>query len=109
MIATDGRTRATLRPAWRSYRAWRRLEWFAILVAFAVAAYEMFVLRNAALDVAMYAWLFVGTYAMGRVGKFRCPRCHESFHSRTTPAPIGRVNPFARRCLNCGLPKWTDP
>lgn len=36
-----------------------------------------------------------------------CPRCGEPFHSRTKW--YGRWNnPFARRCVHCGLPKLQD-
>ena len=36
-----------------------------------------------------------------------CPRCGEPFHYRTKW--YGRWNnPFAPRCVHCGLPKWVD-
>jgi predicted RNA-binding Zn-ribbon protein involved in translation (DUF1610 family) len=36
-----------------------------------------------------------------------CPRCGEPFHYRTKW--YGRWNnPFAQRCVHCGLPKWVD-
>lgn len=43
------------------------------------------------------AWLALWV----RANTFRCPRCGQYFFWR----PMVR-NPFARRCLNCGLPKW---
>lgn len=39
-----------------------------------------------------------------------CPRCGKPFHTRISR--FGRWgNPFARRCINCGLPRWiqSDP
>jgi len=39
-----------------------------------------------------------------------CPRCGNQFHWKQYR--FGRnINPFASRCLHCGLPKWaeTDP
>ena len=41
-----------------------------------------------------------------------CPRCGQPFHFKY--GMLGRIsisNPFAGRCLHCGLPKWaeTDP
>lgn len=39
-----------------------------------------------------------------------CPRCGESFHHKSRG--LSRFNnPFANRCINCGLPKWamSDP
>jgi predicted RNA-binding Zn-ribbon protein involved in translation (DUF1610 family) len=36
-----------------------------------------------------------------------CPRCGKPFHYRTKW--YGRWNnPFAPRCVHCGLPKWVD-
>lgn len=39
-----------------------------------------------------------------------CPRCGDSFHRRSG-ALHNFNNPFANRCVNCGLPKWamSDP
>jgi len=35
-----------------------------------------------------------------------CPKCGQPFHY--TVGWLGRVNnPFARRCVHCGLPKWS--
>jgi predicted RNA-binding Zn-ribbon protein involved in translation (DUF1610 family) len=51
--------------------------------------------------------LFVGTV---EYSLWSCPRCGKPFHSRIHR--FGRwSNPFARRCINCGLPKWeqSDP
>jgi hypothetical protein len=36
--------------------------------------------------------------------EFRCPACGKHFH-RTN----WWHNPFSRRCLNCGLPKYQEP
>lgn len=39
--------------------------------------------------------------------RFQCPRCGEHYFYRGsgwgTP-----TNPFARRCIHCGLPKWAS-
>ena len=37
-----------------------------------------------------------------RLMHWPCPRCGRSFHVSWLYG-----NPFARRCVNCGLPKWT--
>src|ERR1041385_4003555 len=39
-----------------------------------------------------------------------CPRCGESFHRRSRRLSNFN-NPFANRCVNCGLPNWamSDP
>jgi hypothetical protein len=36
-----------------------------------------------------------------------CPRCGNLFHAQYK---VGHMaNPFARKCIHCGLPKWADP
>ena len=36
-----------------------------------------------------------------------CPRCGQPFHLKY--GKLYRLsNPFARHCVNCGLPKWAD-
>jgi hypothetical protein len=49
-------------------------------------------------------------YRVHQYHLWSCPRCGRPFHFKQYR--LGRIsNPFARRCLNCGLPKWaeTDP
>jgi len=56
--------------------------------------------------VSLYAFF----YNEGQYSSWSCPRCGERFHWKQYR--FGRnINPFARRCLDCGLPKWveTDP
>src|SRR5271156_3026729 len=47
------------------------------------------------------AWLFGFMAAAGHRNAFRCPRCGKRFF-------VGKFfhNPYARRCLNCKLPRW---
>jgi hypothetical protein len=46
-------------------------------------------------------------FTIGEHTYWACPRCGKSFHE--VCGTFGRwVNPFARRCLNCGLPKWVE-
>src|SRR5579859_2425675 len=46
-------------------------------------------------------------FLYAKYGYWSCPRCGKPFHMR-----VGRLarwqNVFARRCVNCGLPKWVD-
>ena len=37
-----------------------------------------------------------------------CPRCGKAFHRLDWWLSRWWINPFARRCVNCGLPKWVD-
>jgi hypothetical protein len=67
------------------------------------------------------AMLFVGLAGMiafSAIGyvkwNLRCPRCGELFFHKFDDRPwrmSWRHNPFARRCMHCGLPKWAarDP
>jgi hypothetical protein len=62
---------------------------------------------------ALASWcvsLYTFFYNEGQYCSWSCPRCGERFHWKQYR--FGRnVNPFARRCLHCALPKWaeTDP
>ena len=52
--------------------------------------------------VLMRFFLVVGEYSY-----WSCPRCGKPFHYDIRW--FGRWNnPFARRCLHCGLPKWVE-
>jgi hypothetical protein len=46
-------------------------------------------------------------FTIGENTYWPCPRCGESFHRLSGPF-WNWVNPFARGCLNCGLPKWME-
>lgn len=46
-----------------------------------------------------YLWMAAIGACIWRVGATRCPQCGERFHE--TPV---LVNPWARRCMHCGLP-----
>ena len=84
--------------AWRDYK--RRRRWLmlclgsfvlALLLDWKVAA-DFGVLWGIAYLFFAYRHLF-----------FRCPRCRKFFFLKF-PAN----NPFAQRCLHCGLPKWSS-
>jgi predicted RNA-binding Zn-ribbon protein involved in translation (DUF1610 family) len=49
------------------------------------------------------SWMVAIWIASYRSGSFRCPRCGEPFYYRGSYR-----NGFARRCLHCGLKKWTN-
>jgi len=56
------------------------------------------------------AWLvllFSLFFVTGEYVYWSCPRCGRPFHY--VARWYGRWNnPFARRCVHCGLPKWID-
>jgi hypothetical protein len=46
-------------------------------------------------------------FVSGEYGYWSCPRCGKPFHC--VARWYGRWNnPFARRCVHCGLPKWVE-
>jgi len=47
------------------------------------------------------AWLVLSLVGWLRLVFWRCPRCGRHFFFN------GISNPFARRCMHCGLPKWS--
>jgi len=57
----------------------------------------------------LIVWILVLIRLLKVYSKFTywlCPRCGQPFHYMV--GWLGRVNnPFARRCVHCGLPKWS--
>jgi hypothetical protein len=67
-----------------------------------------------AIFFAAFAWMMAFAMVGYRKGNFRCPRCGELFFQKFDDRPwrtVWQHNPFARRCMHCGLPKWAavDP
>jgi len=60
-----------------------------------------------ALFAAWVVLLFRFFYVSGEYVYWSCPRCGKPFHY--VARWYGKWNnPFARRCVHCGLPKWAD-
>jgi len=96
--------RVRYQRAWRDY--WRRwwLMWglFFGFVPCGVAASNL--LPTIAAEV-LVAWAVGLAMSALAVGLFRCPACGRCFHQTWWWG-----NPFSRRCLHCGLRKWsTEP
>ncbi|MGD0625569.1 MAG: hypothetical protein ABSB32_12705 [Thermodesulfobacteriota bacterium] len=94
--------------AWKDYK--RRRRWFfgAWLGGFVVVASLAALLNRMSLgDLAFWVlgplWLVAFVIAGLRLEFFRCPRCHRHFFCARW-----YYNLFARRCVHCGLPKWSD-
>ena len=94
--------------AWNDYR--RRRRWFfgVWLGGFLVVALLASLLSKLSLDdLAFYvigpAWMIGFVIMAIRMSLFRCPRCHHRFFSTWW-----HNNPLARKCLHCGLPKWSE-
>jgi hypothetical protein len=91
---------------WSDYsrrRWWFFGAWFGgLLISYVVGISLTTVLRSELPFAIMgCGWMlsFIVTYF--RLLYFKCPRCHEWFF-RT----FFWRNPFAQRCVHCGLPKW---
>ena len=58
-------------------------------------------------DVVFYilglTWMIAFIVVAIRLQFFKCPRCHHKFFGSA-----GYSNPLARKCLHCGLPKWSE-
>ncbi|PYU20134.1 MAG: hypothetical protein DMG32_22915 [Acidobacteria bacterium] len=106
--------------AWRRYRRWSRAFWIGFgsyLPGLAFASRAVRWRRNGdgtAIFLAAFVWMIIWVVIGYRKSNFRCPRCGELFFNKFDDRPwrmVWRHNPFARRCIHCGLPKWAaqDP
>ena len=105
--------------AWRRYRRWSLAFWLAFLLYLPGLAFLSHALGwtrgdGAPVLIAAFVWI-VASAAIGYVkSNFRCPRCGELFFRKFDDRSWRRDwqhNPFARRCMHCGLAKWSteDP
>jgi len=65
---------------------------------------------NATLLTAL-VWMLVVAVVGYQKWNFACPRCGEMFFRKFDARPSRRDwqhNPFARRCMHCGLAKWAE-
>lgn len=99
---------------WAELRKIQRRMLKALLAGIAVAFLVLLANHVPSMCFAVFAvWvivvytLFVGN---AEYSLWSCPRCGQPFHFRMIR--FGRWgNPFTRRCMNCGLPRWakSDP
>jgi hypothetical protein len=103
--------------AWRKYRWWSRAFWVVFLGFLPGMALVDRLVRakygdaaDAVTPFVAFAWMLAFA-ATGYVkGNFDCPCCGQTFFRAWDDRPwrkSWRSNPFARRCLHCGLPKWS--
>jgi hypothetical protein len=100
--------------AWRRYR---RVSWaFWILFVFFLPGMAAINRAfgsaggGAPVLIAAPAWMIAFSVIGYQKSNFRCPRCGELFFRKFDDRAWRKVwvyNPFARRCMHCGLPKWT--
>jgi hypothetical protein len=101
---------------WRDWRKRRNIVWLIFLGyipgVIAIFFSVLFLFRLIGLPAAwdgpafyaiagswMFSFIVAGIYA----GYFPCPRCHKPFF-----VTWWYRNPFARKCVHCGLPKWAN-
>jgi hypothetical protein len=107
--ATGGAPMSDYEFAWQKCRSLTNQFVFALVVQILIVAasihYSGAIRRNFAPTVALQlAWVVVVFVTGIRLQIFRCPRCGEKFFV----SPAYYHNVFARRCLNCGLPKYSS-
>ena len=95
---------------WASYRAYRRRGLIAVLSIFGVpvlffsACSILGISENYGLVLSV-VWVLLVKLDLA-IHPYRCPRCGRNFHQ----GYIGVLpyhNDFTRKCVHCGLRKWT--
>ena len=94
---------------WRDYRKRRNLVLFAFLgYVPAVFVVGLVTVRwfhtTIPVFVAAFGWMAFYAVAGNLFVRFPCPRCGKWFFAKWW-----FHNTFARRCVHCGLPKYSDP
>jgi hypothetical protein len=93
---------------WQDYRRRRRI-FFVIWVTYVPGVFILSYPLSKMFDSGMPVYAIAGAWMLAFVissiylSSFPCPRCHRSFFYTWW-----FHNPFARRCVHCGLPKWSD-
>jgi len=105
-------------PAWRAYRRWSRAFWLVFLGYLPALALADRLVRRTHGDAAntttlclAILWMIAFALVGYQKGNFACARCGNTFFRAWDDRPwrkTWRSNPFARRCMHCGLPKWAD-
>ena len=99
--------------AWRRYRRWRWAFWLLFLLYLPALALTFRALGprggDAIFPIAL-VWMIAFSVAGYRVSNFTCPQCGELFFRKFDARSWRQswaYNPFARKCMHCGLRKWT--
>jgi hypothetical protein len=99
--------------AWQRYRRWRLAFWVLFLLYLPSLAGVSRALgwtrgSGAPIVAAAIVWMIALAIVGYPTSNFPCPRCGKPFFRKFDDRP-GRMswqrNPFARRCMHCGLPK----
>jgi len=93
-----------LHPRWLEYKHQRNRCLLICLGGIPAAAAIGLVLPSIA-PLAITAWFVASIWFSMKLSYFKCPRCEKPFIISKTRG----YNGFTQKCLNCGLPKWSDP
>lgn len=100
---------------WQDYRKRSRIYWFGVIVFVPALAVGLPLAVTNFPPALFYVYLFAlgaAGFALSVFGFYQTywkfSRCGEPFFRR--PDWLGKIfyNIFARRCMNCGLPKWSE-
>jgi hypothetical protein len=106
--------KADYSAAWHDFRRRRIISWVVLLgyppgatAIFLVLGMPLATLAGIKPDYFFYAialsWMAAFLVTSFRQAYFPCPKCGEPFF-----AMWWYRNPFARKCVHCGLPKWAS-
>lgn len=99
----------SLPDSWKDYRHRARAFWASALGLFPAFLLVSWLLNFITQADVLYLLVGLGLFALlfwtnFRVMNFPCPRCGQPFFHGA-----GYFNGFARKCVNCKLPKWAEP
>ena len=92
---------------WIDYRKRRRLFWIVFLTYVPGASFIGILLEKTIgseypIYIVAILWMLAFAITGLRLTYWKCPRCNKHFFAKWWG-----VNQFARKCLHCGLPKWS--
>ena len=93
---------------WSEYRNRRRIFWWISLTyvpaVFTLGSiFRAFVRTDAVIGIVAVGWMIAFVVAGSRMTYWPCPRCGDAFFNTWW-----YHNPFASRCVHCGLRKWAN-
>jgi hypothetical protein len=93
---------------WKRYKFWRKLALLALAGFLPVILMARVIARIFNLPVLFiiisFAWFLLIATAGGVVSYWRCPRCGKQFRITSWY----RMGVSARRCVHCGLPRYSN-
>lgn len=88
---------------WADYRARRRLFLGVWLGGLPVMFVSGRLISGCAALLLVPVWIAGSVFTAVHLASFPCPRCGQRFSGSWRIS-----NPFAQKCVHCGLPKWSE-